>query len=690
MLKNLIACAVFTAALTCTAAYAADFDGYIIEISDNTPARIELQSADGANAEKITDNMYLVDTLEEAENFVDKQYIINICPNFEFKLHDDEEYFAPPNDNFYAQQWGLIKTNMPYAWKTGLNGEGVKIAIVDSGIDKNHEDLQGAKITDVYNLFDETKKDDVTDNYMHGTAVAGVIAAQRNNGIGIAGIADKAELAIIKITDKRDSVFDLESIIKAIDKAVEYNCDIVNLSLGTADEISDTEKKSMESMLKTTLDKSKKENNKEIIMIASVGNNGNAFIKDANGNDTQTPDEAARVRVSYPAGFDSVIGVASVDSEYKRSDFSQYNNSVFVTAPGSDVAVTVPDYVQTTTPNEVNNGYNKYILGNGTSFSAPFITGAAALAVQAANAADKAITIEKIQDILKRSVDNLGDDEGWDEKFGYGVINMKKFIGVLNQEYGVQLPVSDPTQPPHEDNPSEGRGIINQVVTAHPDNIHFTFEYEGETVAGLSMIGAVYDADGRMVKVDVFDKTELAETQTYDFNVDISEVSRKAKEGDMRFKMFILDVDSKMSMRPVLQSAINVPIAAFFTPSPETSASPSPEASASPSPEVSVSPSPEASVSPSPEVSASPSPETSVSPSPETSASPSPETSVSPSPETSVSPLPETSVSPSPETSVSPSPETSESPSPETEIPPATTGSSFFDVLSSFMTKLFR
>ncbi len=650
MLKKIIACAAFAVTLTCATAFAAEYDGYIVEIAEDTPARVELASVENTGAEKIIDNMYLVDTLEEAENFVDEKYIVNICPNFEFELHDDEEYFAPPNDTYFNQQWGLIKTNMPYAWKTGLNGEGVKIAIIDSGIDADHEDFQGMKITNKCNLCVNSNTEDVKDNYMHGTAVAGIIAAQRNNGIGIAGIADKAEISVIKVVDSNTGTFDLKTVITAIDKAVEFECDIVNMSLGSSGDIGEAEKEKIKKMLDGTAERSKTENGKELIMIASVGNSGTEDI-------------------SYPAGFDDVIGVASVDEDYNHSSFSQYNDSVFITAPGRNIVVTVPDDIPTTS----SGTYNKYISGNGTSFSAPFISATAALAVQAAKKANQEITVADIMDILKNSVDDLGTKD-WDKEFGWGVINMKKFIGVLNERYGVEPPEPDPTPTPEPTPTLPPQGTF--IVTSSPseNSVTTTITNTVQTFEDISIIGALYDKDGRLVKVTIDENDVIGEKTEFVF--DMSDVDHKVREYESTYRIMLWYKDYGEGMLP-LTSIAPISIKALYTPAPteepkpEESISPEPEVSGAPEPEVSGAPEPEVSGAPEPEVSGAPEPEVSGAPEPEVSGAPEPEVSVSPEPAVSGAPEPEVSGAPEPEVSGAPEPEVSGAPEPAVSVSPA-------------------
>ncbi len=556
MIKKIIACAAAVMTISCCSALAAEYNGYIVEVAENAPVDTE-----NTSAEKIIDNVYHVNSKEEAENLTDKENIEDIFPNYIFRLCDNDT----PNDYYYPNMWSLQNTHMPYAWKTGLSGENVKIAIVDSGI-VEHEDLDSDKIFYRYNTVDGAADvNDVTDTLGHGTAVAGIIAAKRNNGIGVAGVADNAELAIIKVTE--DGKFDFEGIIMALELAVEQNCDIINMSLGspTKDDsgqlLQPMEQEAINSLNErfakanqNSIDK----NGKELLIFAASGNDGNDLI-------------------SYPAGLNNVIGVGSVNKDNERSKFSQYNSSVDIVAAGgfgSDPAHQFDNIVILNTNPQI-----KYSLGAGTSYATPFVSGAAALAVEAANKSGKHITRDTLTDLLERSAIDLGEP-GKDNEYGWGVLDMNLFVNALYEDgYISVLPATpDPnaTPEPTEEPTPEPELAIEHMIEA--EKITSVIKYNGETMEDrFAIIGALYDHNGRLVKVQVSDKDDLSEEIKFEF--DLTDVDREVREYDSTYKMFMWYKNYAQGMYAF--TAISPQkIAALYTPSPEMT--PEPEATENP------------------------------------------------------------------------------------------------------------
>jgi serine protease len=138
------------------------------------------------------------------------------------------------NDADFAKQWSLAKIGAPEAW-SHATGRGVRVGIVDTGVDLNHEDLVG-RVVESTNCIgaagDQTKcKGDAQDDQGHGTHVAGIIAANKDNGIGIAGVAPDAQLVVAKALNAAGAGSE-EDINAGIKWVVDHGAKVINLSLG--------------------------------------------------------------------------------------------------------------------------------------------------------------------------------------------------------------------------------------------------------------------------------------------------------------------------------------------------------------------------------------------------------------------------------------------------------------------------
>ena len=323
---------------------------------------------------KLKHKDFVVTNKSQAYEYLNSELAEYIEPDYEVKL------FGYPSDELYSEQQKMV--NAEVAWSLETYGNGVKIAVIDSGC-YIHDDIRG-NLIEGYNYIDNNVN--TSDNIGHGTHVAGIIAAGMDNG-GIVGFAPKANIIPLKCFDPGDSAT-VSRIARAIYDAVDvYNCKVINMSLGTKDN-SETLKNAVNYACE-----------KGVVLVASVGNDGAS-------------------QKYYPAAYDNVIGVGSVDENKEKSLFSQYNDSVFVVAPGENIKSLW-----------ANNGYNS--LG-GTSQAASLVTGLAAIALSC----NKDITPEYIKDLLIGTSDDLGT-AGYDTFFGYGLVNTENFIEKLleNSEY---------------------------------------------------------------------------------------------------------------------------------------------------------------------------------------------------------------------------------------------------------------
>ena len=235
---------------------------------------------------------------------------------------------APANKEI---PWGVARLNAPAAWDYSA-GKGVKVAVIDTGIDYTHPDL-APNYKGGWNAVTNTS--DPKDDQGHGTHVAGTIAAARD-GSGVAGVAPAADIYAVKVLDKNGSG-QYSWIISGIEWAIDNKMDVINMSLGGGE---GTE------ALKQVMEKA-----------AEAG----VTVVCAAGNDSGP--------VNYPAKYPQAIAVSASDSADKIASFSSRGPEIAVIAPGVKIYST-------------KNG-GGYVNLSGTSMASPHVAGLAALAVGA-------------------------------------------------------------------------------------------------------------------------------------------------------------------------------------------------------------------------------------------------------------------------------------------------------------------
>ncbi|QGQ48174.1 S8 family serine peptidase [Metabacillus sediminilitoris] len=291
------------------------------------------------------------------------------------------QLFSLPNDPYTKQQGYIEKLELPYTWdlmKAKATHE-VVVAVLDTGLDIKHEDLQGVIAPGSYNFIDNSSQ--VYDLNGHGTAVSGIIAANTNNGIGISGVAGNSKVKILPLQIAySDGVIYQEDVLKAIDYAIDNNVDIMNMSFG-GETSSTLEQEAI-----------KKAVSHGIMIVASAGNEGDT-------------------RYMYPASYDGVISVGAIDKSNNLFSFSNKNDKVDIVADGSVIST------------GLNGSYSQW---EGTSFSAPIVSGIVSLYKEI----DSTLTPSKISNIIESTAIDLGKT-GKDNLYGYGLINPKASVAYL-------------------------------------------------------------------------------------------------------------------------------------------------------------------------------------------------------------------------------------------------------------------
>ena len=263
-----------------------------------------------------------------------------VLPSATAIVNSEPDYFVsaqvdvPPSDPLYTQQWDLPVIGAPDAWKALLSdAPKVTIAIIDSGICADHSDLKGRILPG----WDFVEDDAVPqDEYGHGCGVAGIIAANVDDGAGMAGIAPNAMILPLRVLDAQ-GVGTYSNVAAAIVRAADAGAQVINLSLGG---------NNPSSVLENAIDYAV---GKHVMVVAAAGNTG--------GN------------ILYPAAYAPVVAVGSVDANLQRSSFSSYLPQLDTLAPGSNILTTALK--------------QSYATVSGTSFAAAEVSGIVALGLGA-------------------------------------------------------------------------------------------------------------------------------------------------------------------------------------------------------------------------------------------------------------------------------------------------------------------
>ena len=337
----------------------------------------------------------------------------------QIKSAEIDKLIAPDqvgNDVYYASAWHLPTIQAPSAWDTSL-GAGVTIAILDSGVDGAHPDLQG-KLVPGWNFFDRNAN--TSDVYGHGTKVAGSAAAASNNATGVTGVAWNAKIMPVRISDTAGYAY-YSTIAEGIYWAADNGAKVVNVSYAVHGSAS---VQTAANYLKT----------KGGLLINSAGNSGALDATLAN---------SAMISVSATAMGDV------------RASWSSFGDYVDVSAPGAGIWTTVRG--------------GGYAAVSGTSFSSPITAGVVALMMSA----NPALKPSELENILKTTSVDLGA-AGADREFGVGRINA---AAAVQKARSLATTTTADVTAPQVAIAAPGTGTVNGIVAVNvsaTDNIGVT------------------------------------------------------------------------------------------------------------------------------------------------------------------------------------------------------------------------
>ena len=411
-----------------------------------------------------------------------------------------------PNDNFYATQWNLPMINLPNAWDITTGSSDIVVAVVDTGVLMNHPDLQGQLTTDGYDFISDNDisldGDGIDDNpddpgdlryntysSFHGTHCAGIVAAASNNDRGVSGVAWNTKIMPVRVLGNGGSgtTYDvLQGVLYAAGLENDsgtlptHPADIISLSLGSNTYLSQAQQVYNEVR------------DQGVIVVAAAGNSSTSAY-------------------DYPASYNGVISVSAVDITGDLAFYSNYGARIDVAAPGGDGSTDIngdgyPDGVMSTCGDDrYGSIVFSYSPKNGTSMATPHVAGVAALM----KAIDPELTPAQF-DAHLQNFDIVTDAgiAGWDEEFGYGIIDAYKAVQVAQSGVtGATLRIS-----PEAFN--FGYSTSNMTLVAEKtgdDALSFHVDSVEDDADWLTVVPDSVDAQGLGTYIAQADRTGLAD-----------------------------------------------------------------------------------------------------------------------------------------------------------------------------------
>lgn len=417
-------------------------------------------------------------------------------PNYSYHLVEPVEQKRPGNEelvnfsetshylssvdapDFDVLQYGPQKIKAPAAWDQDITGDGVVISVIDTGVDADHQDLEG-RVLEGWNVIDSNNN--TSDYDGHGTHVSGIAAAAGDNGQGMVGVAWDAEILPLRVFSPDVATYSdvvAQAIVISADPdsysetAHLKPADIINMSLGSQ-AYSPLEQAAIDFAI---------ENN--VVVVSSMGN-------------------SYKENIMYPAANEGVISVGATDPNDDKTKFSTTGRHISVSAPGKLVYSSLP-----------NDNYGRW---SGTSMSSPFVAGAAALILQA----DDTLKPSEVKKLLEETASS----DSFSKETGYGRINVAQALdkGTPTTLYGeikVELELVDINMneaeftlyQDNEDGKVEGNASISIERYVHFRDLVSSFDYD--------LTISVKDSDGNHIIKDV-NNISVEEGETTEVTVQI-------------------------------------------------------------------------------------------------------------------------------------------------------------------------
>lgn len=449
--------------------------------------------------------------------------VLHAQPNYKYKTNAEGK--DPYNNNDPMNQWYLDNIKARDAWKTmdpwKSNLTKTKVAVIDTGIDTTHKDIQANLNKDLSKKKDgnggfKALKYDSDD---HGTHVSGIIGATYNNKLGISGVAagtgnNAVEMMVFDAStqDALFSYFSTEDIVSSLIKAEEQGAKVINMSFGG---------EGRDRILEGTLESLYQ---KGVTLVAAAGNDSTDAI-------------------SNPSDVGEVISVCSTTRENKVSDFSDYGMAKDIAAPGSSIKSTVPG--------------SQYDNLSGTSMSSPMVAAAAAMVLSV----NPELTPAQVKNILCATADgSVGSDEtGFDPETGYGLLNIDEAVKAAKTA-SKAVPITDLSfkQTRMKLNVNDAQMIETLAKPANSlENIRWSVEPGKEDIVKVDQNGKVTGLKHGEAKVFAITGNERTATCTVSVNqtylVEKIDIKNKAdfenitvgESGALSVKVLPIDAENK-------------------------------------------------------------------------------------------------------------------------------------------------
>lgn len=493
---------------------AADFEDVIVRFKDK-PGQAELNAFKGLGGD-VTNVFTIIPAISgklpaKAIEALKNNPQVEVVES-DYAVHALE--YSPADE--LGNSWGVDHINADAALAAGYAGEGVKVAVLDSGVNFNHFDLSDNFDLSTNDLGYDFVSDDFIpeDVYGHGTHVAGTLAAA-SNGFGIVGVAPKAQIVALRVLDENGEGT-ASGIIEALQWIQNYNAAhpdapirITNNSYGTG---------SNSSQLEAAFDVLASSG---VLHIGSAGNEGSAA---GNG-----------YNVGYPARYASVVAVAALDRNNQRASFSSTGSEVEIAAPGVAVLSTWKDGVNAAGPQPFSfAGYagEYFIEANGTSMAAPHVAGVAALLM----AANPSYTAEAVRNRMNETALDLGV-AGRDKLYGYGLVDASSALGLVP---GANNP---PVAYDQTVETTQNTSVDITLVAADPDSDPLTYAIASDpangTVSG-SGPDVTYSPNTDFAGADTFTyevKDSAGSTATATVTINVAPTDAAARTVDLVVQM---------------------------------------------------------------------------------------------------------------------------------------------------------
>lgn len=392
-----------------------------------------------------------------------------------------------PNDTYYPQMWDLNKIQIENAWNITTGSNQVIAAVIDTGVDYNHEDLP----TNIIRGPDYANNDnDPMDDAGHGTHVAGTIGAITNNGKGISGINQQIRIMAIKVLRANGAGNDV-AISRGITYAADNGAKVINLSLGGPGACSPLWRDSINYA-----------RSRGVVVVGATGEGSPSNIENVD------------VELDTPTSCPGVISVSSTGPNDERASYSYYGNTITIAAPGGDFmncsnfSSCQSSRITSTYPSQLSySGYrdntSKYAQMNGTSMATPHVVGVAALLF----AINPNSTPDQIQDLLVNNADTISTDRPIGKR--------------LNAYRSVQAASSQNTSPT---DPADSPTATTQpTVTVEPTQVvvptgpALYFTERGR----ITPLRTLYVSPGESVSLSLYLSSPTTTINGYDFTISV-------------------------------------------------------------------------------------------------------------------------------------------------------------------------